>query len=63
MKNSKFIQSTIVLIIGGLITKILGMVIKIVTTRLIGTEGIGLYNTNFYAFNCSCPTWISSCDF
>ena len=43
MKNSKFIQSTIVLIIGGLITKILGMVIKIVTTRLIGTEGIGLY--------------------
>ena len=43
MKNSKFIKSTIILIIGGLITKILGMVIKIITTRLIGTEGIGLY--------------------
>lgn len=43
MKNSKFVQSTIILIIGGLITKILGMFIKIITTRLIGTEGIGLY--------------------
>lgn len=43
MKKSKFIQSTIILIIGGFITKILGMFIKIITTRLIGTEGIGLY--------------------
>lgn len=42
MKN-KFIKSTIILIIGGFITKILGMVIKIVMTRLIGTEGIGIY--------------------
>lgn len=29
--------------VGGLITKILGMVIKIVMTRLMGTEGIGVY--------------------
>src|SRR5574344_1810595 len=43
MKKSKFIRSTIILIIGGMITKILGMLIKIVMTRLIGTEGIGLY--------------------
>ena len=43
MKKSKFIKSTIILIIGGFITKILGMIIKIVMTRLIGTEGIGLY--------------------
>ncbi len=42
MKN-KFIKSTIILIIGGFITKILGMIIKIVMTRTIGTEGIGLY--------------------
>lgn len=42
MKN-KFIKSTIILIIGGFITKILGMLIKIVMTRLIGTEGIGIY--------------------
>ena len=43
MKKSKFIKSTIILIIGGFVTKILGMVIKIVMTRLMGTEGIGVY--------------------
>ena len=43
MKKNKFIKSTIILIIGGFITKILGMIIKIITTRLIGTEGIGLF--------------------
>lgn len=43
MKKNKFIKSTIILIIGGFITKILGMIIKIVMTRLLGTEGIGLY--------------------
>lgn len=43
MKKSKFIQSTIILIIGGFFTKILGMIIKIVMTRLMGTEGIGVY--------------------
>ena len=42
MKN-KFIKSTIILIIGGLITKVLGMIIKIVQTRTIGTEGISEY--------------------
>ena len=43
MKKNKFIKSTIILIIGGFITKLLGMLIKIVMTRLIGTEGIGIY--------------------
>lgn len=43
MKKNKFVISTIILIIGGFITKILSMVIKIVMTRLVGTEGIGLY--------------------
>jgi FtsH-binding integral membrane protein len=38
-----FIKSTIILMIGGLLTKILGMVIRIVNTRLIGLEGISLY--------------------
>ncbi len=43
MKN-KFIKSTIILIIGGFFTKVLGMIIKIVMTRLMGTEGIGLFS-------------------
>lgn len=44
MKKNKFIKSTIILIVGGFITKILGMMIKIVTTRILGTYGIGLYS-------------------
>ena len=43
MKKSKFIKSSIILIIGGFITKILGMTVKIVLTRKIGLETLGLY--------------------
>ena len=43
MKKEKFLISTIILIIGGAITKILGMVIRIIMTRIVGTEGISLY--------------------
>lgn len=41
--KEKFIKSTIILLIGGFFTKILGMIIKIVMSRMIGTEGLGLY--------------------
>ena len=42
MKNT-FIKSTFILLIGGFLTKILGMIIKIVTNRLVGTKTLGLY--------------------
>lgn len=42
MRNN-FVKSTFILIIGGFITKIIGMAIKIVMTRLLGTSGIGMY--------------------
>ena len=51
MNKEKFIKSTIILIIGGFITKILGMVIKIINTRLIGLEGIGLYMLIYPTFS------------
>ena len=41
--KERFIKQAIILIIGGFITKILGMVIRIITTRIIGLKGIGLY--------------------
>lgn len=41
--KEKFIKSTFILLIGGLITKILGMIIKIIMSRMIGAEGLGLY--------------------
>ncbi len=44
MKKSKFIQSSILLLIGGFLTKILGMLVKIVLTRKIGTLGMGLHS-------------------
>ena len=41
--KEKFIKSTIILMIGGLLTKVLGMIIKIAMSRLMGAEGIGIY--------------------
>ena len=41
--KEKFINSVIILLIGGLLTKLLGMLIKIIMSRRIGTEGLGLY--------------------
>jgi len=43
MKNI-FIRSTLILILGGIITKILGFIIRIIYTRIVGTEVIGLYS-------------------
>jgi len=45
MKNKNlFIKSTIILILGGIVTKILGFIIRIVYTRIVGPEVIGLYS-------------------
>ena len=41
--KEKFIISTIILLIGGLLTKLLGMIIKIFMSRLMGVEGLGVY--------------------
>lgn len=49
--KEKFIKSTIILIIGGFIIKILGMLIRIISTRIIGLEGIGLYMLILPTFN------------
>ena len=51
MNKESFIKSTIILIIGGFITKILGMIIKIVNTRLLGINGIALYMLIFPTFS------------
>ena len=51
MKMSKFIKSTLILLVGGFLTKVLGMLIKIITTRIIGTETLGLYMLIIPTFN------------
>jgi len=50
MKN-KFIKSTIILVIGGGITKLLAMVIKIFLTRAVGDSGIATYMMVLPTFN------------
>ena len=42
MKNI-FIKSTFILLIGGFITKFLGMFIRIVMSRLLPTNAMGSY--------------------
>ena len=41
--KKQFIKSTLILLIGGFITKIIGMITKIIMARKLGTEGLGLY--------------------
>lgn len=41
--KEKFIKSIIILLIGGFLTKILGMIIKISMSRLMGLEGLSVY--------------------
>lgn len=41
--KEKFFKSTLILLIGGVITKILGMINKVVMARFLKTDGIGLY--------------------
>lgn len=43
MDKNRFIKGAIILVIGAFITKVLGMVIKIIITRYIGLEGISIY--------------------
>lgn len=43
MKN-KFITGTLILLTGGFLSKFLGFILKIIITRQIGVEGIGLYS-------------------
>ena len=43
--KEKFIKSTIILLIGGILTKVLGMIIKIIMARNIGSSGLGIYMT------------------
>lgn len=40
--NNKFFKSAIILGIGGFLTKIIGLLIKIIYTRIIGIDGVSL---------------------
>ncbi len=44
MKKSLFFKSAFILLIGSMVTKVLGFLIRIVFTRIIGTDGINLHS-------------------
>src|SRR5690554_1892875 len=53
MQKQGILTGTIILLIGGLITKVLGMVINIIRARYLGLDGLSLYMLimpTFYLF-------------
>ena len=46
-KNRKndFLMQGSVLAMAGLITRLIGMVYRVILTRIVGTEGLAYYNT------------------
>ena len=44
MYKNKFLKATFILMLGGFITKILGFIIRIIYTRMVGNEAISLYS-------------------
>ncbi len=67
ISNNKFLKSTLILLLGGFLSKFLGFVLRIIITRQIGTTGIGIYSLlspSMAIFNTlaifSYPTAISS---
>ena len=39
--NNKLLKSTFILLVGGFVTKVLGMVIKMTMGRMLGVEVLG----------------------
>ena len=50
MKDT-FFKSTLILLIGGALTKMLGMIIKIIMTRTVGVDSVSLYMLVFPTFS------------
>jgi len=44
IKENKFVMGTLILLTGGFLSKFLGFLLKIIITRQIGVEGLGLYS-------------------
>ena len=44
IKENKFLSGTLILLTGGFLSKLLGFFLRIIITREIGVEGIGLYS-------------------
>ncbi len=50
LKNHTFIFSTLILIVSNFFLRLLGFVYKIMLSRYLGSEGIGLFHLSFHTF-------------
>ncbi|MCM3129965.1 MULTISPECIES: stage V sporulation protein B [unclassified Paenibacillus] len=50
MKKQTFIQGTMILLAAGIINRILGFIPRIILPRVIGAEGVGLYQQGYPFF-------------
>lgn len=50
LKKNSFIYSTIILIIANFLARFLGFFYKVLLSRFLGSEGIGLYHLVFHVF-------------
>ncbi|MBO4414552.1 MAG: polysaccharide biosynthesis protein, partial [Lachnospiraceae bacterium] len=50
-KKNDFLMQGSILAMAGLITRLIGMIYRVVLTRIVGTEGMGYYNTAYEIYN------------
>ena len=50
-KKNDFLMQGSVLAMAGLITRLIGMVYRVILTRIVGTEGMAYYNTAYEIYN------------
>ncbi|AJS61361.1 stage V sporulation protein B [Paenibacillus sp. IHBB 10380] len=50
MKRQTFIQGTLILLVAGIINRVLGFIPRIALPRIIGAEGVGIYQLGYPFF-------------
>lgn len=50
MRKQTFIQGTLILLFAGIINRMLGFIPRIALPRIIGAEGVGLYQLGYPFF-------------
>lgn len=53
MNKQTFIQGTMILLVAGIVNRLLGFIPRIMLPRVIGAEGVGLYQLGYPFFSCS----------
>ena len=63
MRKNSFIQGALILTVAGIIVKFIGAFSRIYLSRLLGGEGIGLYQMAYPIYMLCLISRIACCDF